>query len=98
MHIKIHKAYRTIVALADSEIIGKNFEEGIMQIEVNPNFFRGEQKSEKEVIEILKEMYNEDAIFNIVGERSVFCALKAGIINKNGIIKIQGIPVALWLL
>lgn len=29
MNIKIHESYRNIVALADSELIGKTFEEGI---------------------------------------------------------------------
>ena len=98
MHIKIHEAYRTIVALADSDIIGKKFEEGIRQIEVRPSFFQGEERSRNEVINILKKMENEDALFNIVGKESVETALEAGIIKPNGVIEIQGVPVALGLL
>lgn len=98
MHIKIHEAYRTIVALADSNIIGKKFEEGIRQIEVRPSFFQGEKKPRNEVIKILKKMENEDALFNIVGKESVETALEAGIIKPHGIIEIQGVPVALGLL
>ena len=98
MHIKIHEAYRTIVALADSNIIGKRFEEGIRQIEVRPSFFQGEERSRNEVINILKKMENEDALFNIVGKESVETALEAGIIKPNGVIEIQGVPVALGLL
>jgi len=71
MHIKIHESYRTIVALADSSIIGETFEEGIRQIEVNPSFFQGEEKNKEEVIKILQEMNREDATFNIVGHESV---------------------------
>ena len=28
LYIKVHKSYRTVVALCDSEILGKKFEEG----------------------------------------------------------------------
>ena len=98
MYIKIHKAYRMIIALADSDLIGKNFEEGKKQIEVKSSFFKGEKKTRDEVIKILKSMYKEDATFNIVGKESISCALEAGIIKENGIIKIDGIPIALVLL
>lgn len=98
MFIKIHEAYRNIVALADSNLIGKIFVEDNRQIEVRPNFFQGEEKNYEEVLKILKEMYREDATFNIVGEESIKCALEAGVISKEGIIMIQGIPVALGLM
>ena len=98
MMIKIHNSYRTIVALADTDLIGKTFEEGIRQIEIKPGFFQGEEKNKKEIIEILKDMQKEDATFNIVGKEAVECALKAGIIKKEGIIMIKNVPVALVLL
>jgi uncharacterized protein len=98
MQIKIHESYRKIVALTDSEIIGKTFSEGIKQITINPNFFKGEEKSDQEIIEILKDMEKEDATFNIVGEKSINCALKAGVISPEGIITIENIPIALGLL
>jgi hypothetical protein len=98
MQIKIHESYRVIVALCDTELIGRTFSEDIRQIEVRNNFFQGEEKDKEEVIEILKDMKKEDATFNIVGEESVECALKAGIIDKHGIMRIEGIPVALVLM
>ena len=98
MYIKIHKAYRLIVALADSDLIGKRFEEGIRQLEVNPNFFKGEEKTKQEIIKIIKKMKEEDAIFNIVGKESVRIALESGVIGEHGIMKIQGVPVALGLM
>jgi uncharacterized protein len=98
MQIKIHKAYRTIVALCDSNLIGKTFEEGIRQIEIHPNFFQGEEKNRDEIIEILKDLEKEDATFNIVGKESVECAIIAGIISKDGIMEIDNVPVALVLM
>ena len=98
MQIRVHDSYRKIVSLADSELIGKTFSEDIKQIEVRENFFKGDKKSKEQIIKILKDMAKEDATFNIVGEESIKAALEAGIISKDGIIKIQGIPIALGLL
>jgi hypothetical protein len=97
MHIKIHEAYRTIVALADSEIIGKKFEEGIKQIEVKSTFFQGDKKTKEEIIQILQEMDQNDATFNIVGNESIQAAIEAGIIDQKGVMKIQDVPIALGL-
>jgi hypothetical protein len=87
-----------MVALADTNLIGKKFEEGIRQIEIKPAFFQGEEKNKAEIIEILKNMQKEDAIFNIIGRESVKCALTAGIIKKEGIMLIDNVPIALVLL
>lgn len=98
MHIKVHESYRNVVALCDSDLIGKKFEEGKMQLDVRENFFRGEEVAEKEAAGILKEQMLEDATFNIVGEKSVNLAISVGLIAKNSIGKVQGIPFALILL
>ncbi len=97
MLVKIHKSYREVVAVCDSELLGKRFEEGILQLEVRENFFKGEEKAEKEAIEIMKDAAMEDATFNIVGKNSVECALNAGIISKEEIKTIQNVPFALVL-
>jgi hypothetical protein len=98
MLVKIHPSYRNTVAICDSDLIGKTFEENNKCIFVNPNFFQGEEKSEKEVLEIIEKGSYEDYTFNIVGKKSVELALKSGIIKPEGITKIQGVPVALVLL
>jgi len=97
MLIKIHEAYRKIIALCDSDLIGKKFEEGIKQIEIRENFFKGEEKPKQEIIKILKDMEKEDSTFNIVGQESIKTALEAGVIKQHGIITIDNIPVALGL-
>ena len=98
MQIKTHKAYRTIVALCDSDLIGKTFSEGIRQIEITSNFFQGEEKNKEEILEILTDLEKEDATFNIVGKESVECAIQTGIIGKDGFMEINGVPVALVLM
>ena len=98
MLIKIHKSYRIIVAVCDKELLGKKFEQGIRQLDVRESFYNGEQKEEKEMTELMKNLAREDATFNIVGKKSTETALKAGIISKEGIMKVQGVPFALDLL
>ena len=56
MQVKIHDSYRKIVAIADSDLIGKTFEEDIRIIEVRDNFFKGEEKTREEVIEIMRDL------------------------------------------
>ncbi len=96
--MKIHRSYRSVVAVCDSELIGKKYEEGIKQLELRENFFRGEEKSYEEIVEMMKKQILEDASFNIAGKESVKAALEAGIISEEGIAKVQGIPFALVLL
>lgn len=97
MLIKIHKSYRDVIAICDSGLLGKKFEEGNLQLEVN-EFFNGEEKTEQEILETIENASTEDATFNIVGKQAISLALKAGIIDKKGIKTIQKIPFALTLL
>lgn len=98
MLVRIIKSYRDIVAICDSDLIGKKFDEGNFQLEVKEEFFKGEEASEEKVVKIIQDMSKEDATFNIVGKRSVNAALKAGIISEEGIKKIQGIPFIMILI
>lgn len=98
MFVRIIDSYRYVVAVCDSDLLGKRFEEGRFQLDVKESFYKGDEKSESEIIEILKDMKIEDASFNIVGKKSIKAALKAGIINEEAISEIQGVEFALVLL
>ena len=98
MLVKIHRSYRDVVAICDSDLIGKLFEEDKFQLDVKESFFKGDEKNKEEIIEIMKNMLIEDATFNIIGKESTQTAIEAGIISKEGIKEIQGIPFALILL
>ena len=98
MKIKIHKTYRTVVSVCDSDILGKCFEEDGNLLDVRENFYNGEEIEEEALIEQLIDLAREDATFNIAGKQSVQAALKAGIIDKEGIKTIQNIPFALVLI
>ena len=44
VYIKVHNSYRSVVAVADSDLLGKRFEEGIKQLDVRENFYNGKKK------------------------------------------------------
>ena len=98
MFVNIIKSYRDVVAICDSDLLGKKFEEDKFQLDIKESFYRGEEVSEEKAIEIMINMTKEDATFNIVGEQAIKAALKAKIIDKQGVKKIQNIPFALILL
>ena len=54
MLIKLHRSYRTVVTVCDSDLIGKIFEEEGKQLDLRGDFFKGEEKSFKEIVGILK--------------------------------------------
>ncbi|RKX57147.1 MAG: DUF424 domain-containing protein [Thermodesulfobacteriota bacterium] len=98
MLVKIHKSYRYVVAICDSDLLGKKFEEGKFQLNIKESFFNGEEKFKEEVLEIMHDLIKEDATFYIIGKESVNTAIEAGIISKEGVKEIMEIPFALILL
>ena len=98
MYINIIRSYRDIVAVCDVELLGKVFEEEKFQLDVKESFYKGEKVNEPKAIKLMKDMVLEDATFNIVGKKSIDAAIKAGVIHKNSVGEIQGVPFALILL
>ncbi len=98
MLVNIINSYRYIVAICDSELLGKYFEEDKLQLDIKESFYKGDKKSEQEIIEIIQDMKQEDATFNIVGEKSTNTAIKAGLISQDSVKTIQGIPFVLVLM
>ncbi len=98
MKVKIHKTYRNVIAVCDSDLVGKTFEEGDFELNVKENFYGGEEVDQEKLLEIIKNMSIEDSTYNIIGQESINTALKAGIISEEGVKKIQDIPFSLVLL
>lgn len=98
MLIKIHKSYRDTVAICDKELLGKMFEKEGFQLDIKESFYKGEEISEEKAKKMMKDLSKEDATFNIVGEKSIKCALEVGIISEDGVKNIEGVPFALVLL
>lgn len=95
MLLKIHRSYRTVVALCDTELIGKKFEEGTRQLDIKESFYKGDEMNYEEVVRKLKMQAHEDATFNIVGEKSVQAAIEAGLIEDKNVARLKNIPFTL---
>lgn len=91
MYVKIH-IYKgsEIIAICDANLIGKKIEGRDRCIEASKRFYKGEKKSEKEIVEIMKQAEN----LNLLGKKTVSLALKNKIIKREGIIKIKDVPHA----
>ena len=90
MIVKLHKTLegRTILAVCDSDIVGKCFSEGELQLDLSSNFYKGEEMSEKRILELFKVVNN----VNLCGKKAVELGKKAGIVER--VVKIAGIPHA----
>ena len=82
------KVYRVkgeiVVAVCDSEIVGKTFREGDLKIEVKESFYGDKEVDEEEVRKALRIA----TIANITGKRAVQLAIEMGIIDRESVLKI----------
>jgi hypothetical protein len=94
MYVKIHENPREdqtpVVAICDEDLIGKKVTDGKLNLHITERFYKGEKKSEEEVIEIIKNADN----LNLVGKKTIKLALENGFISEENILIIKGIPHA----
>ena len=91
MYLKTYKVNgEVLVAACDCEIIGKTFEEGALSIEVAADFFGGKMASFEEFEGALKEA----TIANMVGEKTVSCAIDLEFVDDENVLRIDGVPCA----
>jgi len=77
-----------ILAVCDSDIFGKLFSEGDTQLDLTSEFYKGEEKSDGEIADLMRNAH----ILNLVGEKSCALAVKEGLINDNDLKTVDGIP------
>lgn len=91
MYIKIHQSQdRCVIAVCDKELIGKTLKDGNINLVISERFYKGDEESEEKIINILKDADN----INLMGKKAVDAGLKAGVIEKNNIKIIKGVPHA----
>ena len=79
-----------VVSVCDTNLVGKTFTEGELELKVSEQFYKGEEKTVEEVSELIKEAKN----LTLVGEESINLAEKIGILEKDNVLVIDGIPHA----
>ncbi|HEY6146096.1 MAG TPA: DUF424 family protein [Thermoanaerobaculia bacterium] len=88
-----HQGKETLVAAADADLVGKTFREGKFKIEVG-KFYEGEVVTEELFVTRLKTA----TIGNFVGTETVDAAIRAGFVTDGGILWIDGVPHAQFVL
>lgn len=91
MIVKIHKREdRAILAVCDSDLIGRVFTEGDRQLDLTSDFYKGEERDDKDVGDLMR---NAD-IVNLVGPKAVAIGIQEEVITQDHVITIAGIPHA----
>lgn len=91
MIVKIHaRGKRRIVAVCDSSILGRKFEQGKLILDLQSEFYRGEEKSPAEALKIMQRA----DVVNIVGKDSVALAIKNNLVAEGNTIIVADVPHA----
>jgi len=95
VYLKIHRRNDIeTVACCDELLLNQIFIEGNLKIEVSDRFFGCDLLSIDEAVELLKKA----SYFNIVGENITNKAIDLKILPKEGVKKINNIPMAIKMM
>jgi len=83
----IKDAKHTLVAVCDSNILGKTFREGKLKLEVKEDFYKGVPSS---IPDALREIRSAD-IANLAGNNIVDAAVQEGFVDPSAIVRVGGI-------
>ena len=93
MYLKTYSTEKNfMVAVCDKEVIGRRLSHGSAVIEITESYYKGSDADENDVIDALLRATTA----NIFGEKAVACAVKAGIVDEDAVIVIDGVPHALY--
>jgi hypothetical protein len=89
--IKIYKQGKDVlIGACDENLIGKKFVDGKFQIDVSREFYEGKRVN----TEALKKYLEDATIANLVGKKTVNCAIKMELVDPKCIMRIKGVPHA----
>lgn len=95
VYLKIHRQGKNhAIGVCDQECIGLQLKQGKFQFKVTEAFFKGELVTIEKALPILKSADN----FNAVGPNLIKCLIAQEIIHAEGVVKIEGIPIAIKII
>ena len=91
VYMKIYETQgEKLIAICDSELLGKVFKSGKLVLHVDRNFYEGILVP----LSVAMERAEEATILNLVGENTVNAAIKKGLVHPDAVIKVGGVPHA----
>jgi len=95
VYLKIHRRNdMDTVACCDEALLNKIFTEGNLRLEISSTFFGGNLLAIDTAFEILRKA----SYFNIVGENITNMAIAQNLLPKEGVRKINNIPMAMKMM
>lgn len=83
-----HQAGKVLVAVCDTDLLGKEIKHGRSVISVSDRFYRGFQTSIEEALELIERA---DSV-NLMGKKIVEAAITRGLVHREAVIEIDSIP------
>ena len=91
VYINIRKiGNNVLLAICDSEILGKTLHEGKITFHVKEEFYKGTRVNVEEAIALIEN----STIVNMIGKNIVSKAMKKGYVHPDAILNIEGVPHA----
>jgi len=87
---KKQSQFGLLVVVTDSDIVGKKFEEGRLQLDLTKKFYQGEKKNKEEV----KQMMRTARHLHLTGKEVVAIGIEMDLVDPKKIIFIDKIPHA----
>jgi len=81
----------TFVTVCDVEILGRTLREGKFVLEIREEFYGGRRMSVEDAMKIVKQYH----MANLIGERAVGRAVEEGLVHKDAILRVEGVPHAM---
>ena len=90
MIVKQHVANdgRILLAICDSNLLNKTFEEDTKILDLTSDFYKGEEKNKEETIAEIKKAH----IIHAIGEETINLLKELDLITEDHILIVQGIP------
>jgi len=80
----------SVLVVTDSDILGKTFEEGKLQLDLSKEFYKGEEKNKEEVVAVLKKFSH----LHLTGKGAVAIGVEQDYVDPQKILFVQGVPHA----
>ncbi|MBI4017698.1 MAG: DUF424 family protein [Candidatus Aenigmarchaeota archaeon] len=88
---KIYEADgETILAICDSDVVGRVFTEDILVLDAKKSFYFDEECTQIKA----RRLFEQATIINATGEKAVALLIEQGLIDAGRILRVNGVPHA----
>ncbi len=76
------------LAICDADVLGKTLKHGEITFRIREEFYKGSLVSLEEAVDLI----HQSTIVNMVGRKIVKKALEKGLVHRDAVLKIKGVP------